>query len=42
MTVSNDAPLSSDSTVDVLERAKRGDKTAAVDLLMRAIPAVRR
>ena len=36
-----DAP-SSDSTVDVLERARQGDRSAAVDLLMRAIPAVRR
>jgi len=33
---------SSDSTLDVLERAKRGDRSAAVDLLVRAIPAVRR
>ena len=28
-------PLSADSTVDVLERAKRGDRAAAIDLLMR-------
>jgi RNA polymerase sigma factor (sigma-70 family) len=35
-------PPSSDSTVDVLERARAGDRSAAIDLLMRAIPGVRR
>lgn len=38
----NAASLSSDSTLHVLERAQRGDRAAARDLVARALPAVRR
>jgi RNA polymerase sigma-70 factor (ECF subfamily) len=37
-----EAPLSSDSTLHVLERAKNGDAAAARDLVERALPSVRR
>jgi RNA polymerase sigma factor (sigma-70 family) len=37
-----EAPLSSDSTLHVLERAQRGDAAAARTLMERALPAVRR
>lgn len=33
---------SCDSTVDILERARRGDRSAALILIERAVPAVRR
>jgi RNA polymerase sigma-70 factor (ECF subfamily) len=35
-------PLSSDSTLHVLERARNGDTAAARDLMERALPSVRR
>lgn len=38
----NEAPLSSDSTLHVLERAQNGDAAAARDLVERAFPSVRR
>jgi RNA polymerase sigma factor (sigma-70 family) len=37
-----EAPLSSDSTLHVLERAQKGDSAAARDLLERALPSIRR